>query len=325
MGRVKLKIKKLENSSGRQVTYSKRRSGILKKAKELSILCDIDLILLMFSPAGKPTICVGDKSPIDEVIGKYAQQTPQERAKRKLESLEGSDGRGTIESSWCFAMSNGRCSKASQENFTKQHLMGLQCAAAQFQNDMQLPLGLTGDPNASSWFHNGGGGDGQQPMMLTEDPNLIHHRDIGCSTSTSLQSYPGYFSMSKQSTDTNGGEQHHQQASAVVQQQPEFSQGECPTSLHLGAQFPYQSAFDHTSLLNERLFRPDMELHVDNVAAMDFVGGHYDMPRPGDEASLASAACGATMYDHQQQPPSAQLIVQNMTESLTVGSLQQQL
>lgn len=61
MGRVKLKIKKLENSSGRQVTYSKRRAGILKKAKELSILCDIDLVLLMFSPTGKPTLCVGDR------------------------------------------------------------------------------------------------------------------------------------------------------------------------------------------------------------------------------------------------------------------------
>ncbi|KAL6654584.1 hypothetical protein ACP70R_008049 [Stipagrostis hirtigluma subsp. patula] len=88
MGRVKLKIKKLENSSGRQVTYSKRRSGILKKAKELSILCDIDLILLMFSPTGKPTICIGEKSNIEEVIAKYAQLSPQERAKRKLESLE---------------------------------------------------------------------------------------------------------------------------------------------------------------------------------------------------------------------------------------------
>ena len=70
MGRVKLKIKKLENSSGRQVTYSKRRSGILKKAKELSILCDIDLILLMFSPSGKPTVCIGEKRyVIPELFG----------------------------------------------------------------------------------------------------------------------------------------------------------------------------------------------------------------------------------------------------------------
>ncbi|MCL7051826.1 hypothetical protein MKW94_027720 [Papaver nudicaule] len=88
MGRVKLKIKRLENTSGRQVTYSKRRAGILKKARELSILCDIDIALLMFSPTGKPTLCLGDKSNIEEVIAKFAQLTPQERAKRKLESLE---------------------------------------------------------------------------------------------------------------------------------------------------------------------------------------------------------------------------------------------
>ncbi|XP_038990249.1 agamous-like MADS-box protein AGL30 isoform X2 [Phoenix dactylifera] len=88
MGRVKLKIKRLENTSGRQVTYSKRRAGILKKAKELSILCDIDIILLMFSPTGKPTTCLGERSNIEDVIAKFAQLTPQERAKRKLESLE---------------------------------------------------------------------------------------------------------------------------------------------------------------------------------------------------------------------------------------------
>lgn len=88
MGRVKLKIKRLENTSGRQVTYSKRRAGILKKAKELSILCDIEIILLMFSPTGKPTICLGERSNIEDVVAKFAQLTPQERAKRKLESLE---------------------------------------------------------------------------------------------------------------------------------------------------------------------------------------------------------------------------------------------
>ncbi|EOY21890.1 AGAMOUS-like 65, putative isoform 1 [Theobroma cacao] len=88
MGRVKLKIKRLESTSNRQVTYSKRRTGILKKAKELSILCDIDIILLMFSPTGRPTLFHGEHSNIEEVIAKFAQLTPQERAKRKLESLE---------------------------------------------------------------------------------------------------------------------------------------------------------------------------------------------------------------------------------------------
>ncbi|XP_054809077.1 agamous-like MADS-box protein AGL30 isoform X2 [Prosopis cineraria] len=88
MGRVKLKIKRLESTNGRQATYAKRKNGIMKKASELSILCDIDIILLMFSPSGKPALCRGRRSNIEEVIAKFAQQTPQERAKRKLESLE---------------------------------------------------------------------------------------------------------------------------------------------------------------------------------------------------------------------------------------------
>lgn len=55
MGRVKLEIKKIENPTNRQVTYSKRRNGLVKKAYELSVLCDIDLALIMFSPSGKLT------------------------------------------------------------------------------------------------------------------------------------------------------------------------------------------------------------------------------------------------------------------------------
>ncbi|XP_004137587.1 agamous-like MADS-box protein AGL65 isoform X2 [Cucumis sativus] len=88
MGRVKLKIKKLESTGSRQVTYSKRRNGIMKKARELAILCDIDIVLLMFSPSGKPALYEGERSNIEEVITKFAELTPQERAKRKMESLE---------------------------------------------------------------------------------------------------------------------------------------------------------------------------------------------------------------------------------------------
>ncbi|XP_022724925.1 agamous-like MADS-box protein AGL30 [Durio zibethinus] len=88
MGRVKLKIKKLENTNGRQATYAKRKHGIMKKANELSILCDVEIILLMFSPTNKPSVCIGKRSSIEDIIEKFAQLTPQERAKRKLESFE---------------------------------------------------------------------------------------------------------------------------------------------------------------------------------------------------------------------------------------------
>ncbi|CAH1454275.1 unnamed protein product [Lactuca virosa] len=61
MGRVKLQIKKIENTTNRQVTFSKRRNGLIKKAYELSVLCDVDVALIMFSPSGRASIFSGSK------------------------------------------------------------------------------------------------------------------------------------------------------------------------------------------------------------------------------------------------------------------------
>nr|ADC79708.1 APETALA3-like protein [Pachysandra terminalis] len=47
MGRGKIEIKRIENTTNRQVTYSKRRNGIFKKAKELSVLCDAKVSIIM--------------------------------------------------------------------------------------------------------------------------------------------------------------------------------------------------------------------------------------------------------------------------------------
>ncbi|GAB2279889.1 hypothetical protein Dimus_014525 [Dionaea muscipula] len=54
MGRRKVEIKRITNSSARLVAFSKRRSGVFKKANELSTLCDAQIIVIVFSPAGKP-------------------------------------------------------------------------------------------------------------------------------------------------------------------------------------------------------------------------------------------------------------------------------
>ncbi|XP_020530548.1 MADS-box transcription factor 23 isoform X2 [Amborella trichopoda] len=53
MGRGKIVIRRIDNSTSRQVTFSKRRNGLLKKAKELAILCDADVGLVIFSSTGK--------------------------------------------------------------------------------------------------------------------------------------------------------------------------------------------------------------------------------------------------------------------------------
>ncbi|XP_031492713.1 MADS-box protein JOINTLESS-like [Nymphaea colorata] len=53
MAREKIQIKKIDNVTARQVTFSKRRRGLFKKAQELSILCDAEVGLIIFSTTGK--------------------------------------------------------------------------------------------------------------------------------------------------------------------------------------------------------------------------------------------------------------------------------
>ncbi|KAI4375903.1 hypothetical protein MLD38_013719 [Melastoma candidum] len=53
MGRGKIVIRRIENATSRQVTFSKRRKGLLKKARELSILCDAEVGVIIFSSTGR--------------------------------------------------------------------------------------------------------------------------------------------------------------------------------------------------------------------------------------------------------------------------------
>ncbi|XP_038708827.1 MADS-box protein SVP-like [Tripterygium wilfordii] len=53
MTRQKIQIKKIDNITARQVTFSKRRRGLFKKAQELSTLCDAEIALIVFSTTGK--------------------------------------------------------------------------------------------------------------------------------------------------------------------------------------------------------------------------------------------------------------------------------
>ncbi|CAI9281427.1 unnamed protein product [Lactuca saligna] len=53
MVRQKTQIKRIENLAARQVTFSKRRCGLFKKAQELCTLCDVDIALMVFSATGK--------------------------------------------------------------------------------------------------------------------------------------------------------------------------------------------------------------------------------------------------------------------------------
>ncbi|XVF61473.1 hypothetical protein PTKIN_Ptkin08bG0132200 [Pterospermum kingtungense] len=69
MGRGKIAIRRIDNSTSRQVTFSKRRKGLIKKAKELAILCDAEVGVVIFSSTGK--LCEFASTSLKSVIKRY--------------------------------------------------------------------------------------------------------------------------------------------------------------------------------------------------------------------------------------------------------------
>lgn len=72
-GRKKIEMKLISASDARQVTFSKRRSGLFKKASELATLCDSETAIVTFSPGGK-AFSFGHPS-VEAVISRYDSQT----------------------------------------------------------------------------------------------------------------------------------------------------------------------------------------------------------------------------------------------------------
>ncbi|KAJ0043792.1 hypothetical protein Pint_17855 [Pistacia integerrima] len=69
MGRGKIEIKRIENLNSRQVTFSKRRNGLLKKAKELSVLCDAEVGVIIFSSTDK--LYEFSSSSMEQILSRY--------------------------------------------------------------------------------------------------------------------------------------------------------------------------------------------------------------------------------------------------------------
>ncbi|GAU17844.1 hypothetical protein TSUD_329700 [Trifolium subterraneum] len=75
-GRQKLEMKRITNEANMQVTFSKRRSGLFKKASELNTLCGADVVIIIFSPSEK-AFSFGQPNS-DTVIDRYLSLVPSQ-------------------------------------------------------------------------------------------------------------------------------------------------------------------------------------------------------------------------------------------------------
>ncbi|KAJ1428104.1 hypothetical protein SESBI_09103 [Sesbania bispinosa] len=78
MGRGRVQLKRIENKINRQVTFSKRRSGLLKKAHEISVLCDAEVALIVFSNKGKLFEFSSDPC-MERILERYERYSYAER------------------------------------------------------------------------------------------------------------------------------------------------------------------------------------------------------------------------------------------------------
>ena len=69
MGRKKIEIRKIEKKSSLEVTFSKRRAGLFKKAGELCVLCGAEAAVIVFSPGGR--VFVFGHPTADAVIDRF--------------------------------------------------------------------------------------------------------------------------------------------------------------------------------------------------------------------------------------------------------------
>lgn len=87
MGRQKIPMVKIKKESHRQVTFSKHRAGLFKKASELCTLCGAEIAIIVFSPAKKP-FSFGHTS-VESVLDHYL-------SRNNLPSSQTQQPRGTV-------------------------------------------------------------------------------------------------------------------------------------------------------------------------------------------------------------------------------------
>lgn len=85
MGRKKIKIEKISDERNRQVTFTKRKNGLMKKAMELSVLCDCEIALIIFNSNAK--LFQYSSIPMGALLGKYSQACTDPQEKRTNEDL----------------------------------------------------------------------------------------------------------------------------------------------------------------------------------------------------------------------------------------------
>ncbi|XP_036884931.1 myocyte-specific enhancer factor 2B-like isoform X4 [Sturnira hondurensis] len=92
MGRKKIQISRILDQRNRQVTFTKRKFGLMKKAYELSVLCDCEIALIIFNSANR--LFQYASTDMDRVLLKYTEYSEPHESRTNTDILETLKRRG---------------------------------------------------------------------------------------------------------------------------------------------------------------------------------------------------------------------------------------
>ncbi|OQV21584.1 putative Myocyte-specific enhancer factor 2A [Hypsibius exemplaris] len=105
MGRKKIQISRISDERNRQVTFTKRKFGLMKKAYELSVLCDCEIALIIFSSNNK--LFQYASSDMDKVLLKYTEYNEPQESRTNVDIVEALNKKEHKGSSGNLASANG--------------------------------------------------------------------------------------------------------------------------------------------------------------------------------------------------------------------------
>ncbi|XP_035385615.1 myocyte enhancer factor 2cb isoform X9 [Electrophorus electricus] len=170
MGRKKIQITRIMDERNRQVTFTKRKFGLMKKAYELSVLCDCEIALIIFNSTNK--LFQYASTDMDKVLLKYTEYNEPHESRTNsdiVEALSKKDSKGdeSLELESALALTPRTEEKYKQINEEFDHMIKTHKIPAVPPSNYEMPVSI---PVSNQIYSHPGGSLGNHNLVP-----LAHH------------------------------------------------------------------------------------------------------------------------------------------------------
>ncbi|XP_046889154.1 myocyte enhancer factor 2aa isoform X5 [Hypomesus transpacificus] len=194
MGRKKIQITRIMDERNRQVTFTKRKFGLMKKAYELSVLCDCEIALIIFNSSNK--LFQYASTDMDKVLLKYTEYNEPHESRTNsdiVEALNKKEHRGCDspdpDASYVLTPhTEEKYKKINEEfdNMMRNHKIPAALPQQNFSMHVAVPVS---NPNVMAYQHGGplstqalaAGSASLSDSGMLSPPQASLHRNVGSS------------------------------------------------------------------------------------------------------------------------------------------------